>query len=160
MNNLDTIFKKMTEHFTNTNTITGVNTAGTIHQLTVEHESIIIGQDTLRCSYSNNRKNAMISFTPCAVSVGSYQRDVELILQLPSSALKNEYSRLHIDGGELFQLSTVHDFDFVILQDILAKYLELLKVIKKSPRRKTELQNVDEAIKNVSEAVELYKKEA
>jgi len=166
MSNLDSIFKSLSNHFNRgsnklvSNNNYAVYSAGTIHQITIENETVIIGHDTLRLVYTNTDKTASVAFSPAKISVGSYVREVELNLSVMNDGYKNTYNRLHVDGGELFQLSTVYDFDFTILQDILAKYLELLKVMKTSDKLNNDHPQIDEAIKNISEAVALYNKEA
>lgn len=160
MNSLNSLFNAFDRYLAGAGMASGVHLSGTIYQLTIGTESLIIGRDTLRFTYSDNVKNAMISFTPTKVAVGSFERPLELNLSCFESGLNESYSRLHVDGGELFQYSTVHDFDFSILPELYTKYLELLKAMKESPTVKGEKLLIDEAIQNLSDTVELYKKEA
>lgn len=160
MSNLNNLFSNTSKYIAEGTRNLGVNLTGSIYQITIGTETLIVGRDTLRCTYSDNAKNVIIAFTPCKTSVGSYERPIELNLSCFESGLSESYSRLHVDGGELFQFSTVHDFDFSILPEIFAKYLELLKVMKESPLVKGEKLLIDEAIQNLSDTVELYKKEA
>lgn len=147
-------------NYLNGDRTSGVHLSGSIYQITTGVETIIIGRDTLRFTYSDNEKNAMISFTPVKASVGSFEQPINLNLSCFTSGLSESYSRLYVDGGELFQYSTVHDFDFAILPELYTKYLELLKAMKESPVVKGEKLLIDEAIQNISDTVGLYKKEA
>lgn len=158
--NLDNMFKKLNAYFSSTSGKNEVQVAGTIATITLENENVIIGTDTLRCVFNANDKSAIIGITPVSTKVGSYLSDIDLTISVINDGFTNKYNRLYVDGGELFQYSTVHDFDFTIYKDFLAKYLVLLKVLKVSPRIKKDHPTIDEAIKNVEEAVELYNKEA
>lgn len=161
-NNINAMFDKFISHYSSKDTGKGnqVLVAGTIATFTMDDENIILGLDTLRCVYNQNSKNAIIGLTPSKTSIGSYVRDIDLTFSVLSDGFNTNYNRLYVDGGELFQYSTVHDFDFTIYKDFLAKYLELLKVLKVSPRIKNPSPTIDEAIDNVSEALKLYSKEA
>ena len=159
MKGLDNLFSGMQRHMKG-GIGTGVNFAGSIYQLTLGTKSLILGRDTLRLTYSDNDKNAIISFTPCKISIGSFEREIELHLNCYTSNMTETYNRLYVDGGELFQFSTVHDFDFGMLPELYTKYLELLKVMKDSSSVKGEKLHIDEAIANLSDTVELYNKEA
>lgn len=159
MSNLNNLFSAFSSYLGGSRT-SGVHLSGSIYQITTGTETMIIGRDTLRFTYSDNEKNAMISFTPVKATVGSFEQPLNLTLSCFESGLNEPYSRLHVDGGELFQYSTVHDFDFAIIPDLYTKYLELLKEMKESPVVKGEKLLIDEAIQNLSDTVELYNKEA
>lgn len=160
MNNLNNLFNAFKKYLGGAGRSTGVNLTGSIYQITIGDESLIIGRDTHRFTYSNNKKNATITFNPTELSVGSFTQPIQLTLSCFESGLNETYSRLYIDGGELFQFSTVHDFDFSILPELYTKYLELLKLMKESPTVKGEKLQIDNAISSLSDTVELYKNEA
>lgn len=157
--NLNNVFNALCSYFTG-QTVPGVNLAGTIYTATRGNYSVILGRDTLRLVVTDSDKNAIIAFNPTKVSVGSFERGIELNISIHESKLNESYSRLYIDCGELFQLSTLHDFDFVIVKEIYTKYLELLKVMKESTRVNGEKLLIDDAIQNISDTVDLYNKEA
>lgn len=159
MSNLNNLFSGFNRYLAGSST-SDVNLSGSIYQITVGSETLIIGRDTLRFTYSDNEKNVIISFSPSKISVGSFEQEQNLNLTCIPTGLNETYSRLHIDGGELFQFSTVHDFDFTIIPVLYTKYLELLKLFKESPVVKGEKLLIDEAIQNLSDTVELYNKEA
>lgn len=159
MSELDVVFKKLTDYFSNKDyTANGVMRSADIFTVSSKYKTVTFGINTLRFVFGDDEKNATISINPLNIEIGSYIRDVELVLQVLSSGFTNKYNRLYVDGGELFQYSTVHDFDFGIIPDLMTKYLELLKVLKDSPRNIAK-DNLDQAIKNVSQAVEAYRLE-
>lgn len=159
MKNLNTILNEYTHYFNGSKT-NNISCTGTIYQGSCGTESIIMGIDTLRCTYFDSDKNASISFSPATISVGSFEMKPELKISVFDSDLHNTYSRLHIDGGELFQLSTVHDFDFMCIPILYTKYLELLKVVKLSERYKNDSTFLDDAIANLTEVCNQYSSEA
>ncbi|WNV47186.1 hypothetical protein ENKO_077 [Klebsiella phage fENko-Kae01] len=156
MSELNVVFQKLTDYFSNKDyTSNGVMRSADIFTVSSKYKTVTFGINTLRFVFGDDEKNATISINPLQVEIGSYVRDVELVLQVLSSGFTSKYNRLHVDGGELFQFSTVHDFDFGILPELMTKYLELLKVLKDSPRSIAK-DNVDQAIENVTKAVEAY----
>jgi|AGFT01.1.fsa_nt_gi hypothetical protein len=160
MNKLEDAFARLSKSFSTKDRLNNkVSVSGDITTLNTDDLTVIIGAGTLRLVYSDNAKNASIAINPAIVSVGSYERGLDLTLTVLESGFKTSYNRLYVDGGELFQYSTVHDFDFGIIPELMTKYLELLKEMKTSPRLVSK-EFIDQAIENVSEAVEAYKLEA
>lgn len=123
--------------------------------------TIVIGFNSLRLLYVDNGKYASITMVPTDVQAGSLVIPRETKLALYNTDFRKDVSSLYISGAETFQLSTLYDFDFGILKDIMPKYLEILEVLQTAPKaqKKVHVPTLEAAIESVREAAKLYEEE-
>lgn len=123
--------------------------------------TVVIGLNSLRLLFVDNDKFASITMVPTDVQAGSLVIPREMKLALYNTDFRKDVSSLYISGAETFQLSTVYDFDFGILKDIVPKYLEVLEVLKIAPKtdKKVHVPTLEAAIESVREAAKQYEEE-
>lgn len=122
--------------------------------------TIILGYGSLRLMVVDNDKSASIAFTPVDIEVGTFKLNKSLQLALYSTEYRETRESMFMGGGELFQLSTLYDFDFGIVKDIVPKYLELLKALKDSGEwKKIHIETYEAALATITDLVVRYEEE-
>lgn len=154
---IDILFDKFIDTIKNGNMNAiqnGVVITATDLQCCVENNILWFGSVSASLTMCFTNKDVIFTINPTDVQIGSTVRPSAIKI----SVLNEDFSRLYkldIDDGELFQLSTIYDFDFLVLKKIMTKYLELLKVL---PERKLNLSALDddmvlEAIENIEKVM-------
>lgn len=123
--------------------------------------TIVIGFNSLRCLFIDNKKFASITMIPAEVNAGSLTLQCETKFALYNSEFRHDFPGLYIDGGSTFQMSTLYDFDFGIIKDIMPKYLRVLEalVISSKTEKKVHQPTLQNAIESVRKYAKMYAEE-
>lgn len=122
--------------------------------------TIVLGFGSLRVIVVDNDKSASITFTPVEIEVGTFKLDRGLQLSLYSTTYRDHRESMFIGGGELFQLSTLYDFDFGIVKEIVPKYLELLESLRDSSQEsKIHMETYELAVTAIRDLATKYAEE-
>lgn len=130
-------------------------------QSSTKEFTVLIGLHSLNCTVISNLDNTACTLNPVDIVVDDEVVNAKgSVLSVFSTveSVQKQYSSLYVDGGELFQLSTMYNCDFSFIQNIMPKYVEALKVLKDSKIQHNAVF-IDAAIQNASEAQLLYKEE-
>lgn len=123
--------------------------------------TVIIGFNSLRLLVVDNKKFASIAMVPAEVTAGTLVIPCETKLALYNTDFRKEVSGLYISGAETFQMSTLYDFDFGILKEIMPKYLEVLEVLRTAPKteKKVHTPTLEDSIESVRKYAKMYEEE-
>lgn len=123
--------------------------------------TVVIGFNSLRLLVVDNKKYASITMVPTEVHAGTLVIPCETKLALYNTEYRHEVSGLYISGAETFQMSTLYDFDFGILKDIIPKYLEVLEELVTSSKteKKVHTPTLLSAIESVRKYTKMYEEE-
>lgn len=155
-------FDALIEYLTNKSVVAHNITLTDDHiQYVKDDITIVVGFNSLRLLYVDNKKFASITMVPTEVQAGALMIPRETKLALYNTDFRKDVSTLYISGAETFQLSTLYDFDFGILKDIVPKYLEVLEVFQTAPKvdKKVHVPTLEAAIVSVREAAKQYNEE-
>ncbi len=130
-------------------------------QTSTKECTVLMGFHSLRCTVINNIDNTAYSISPVSIVVDDVTvNPMGTVLSVfnTNETVSKEISSLTIDGGEIFQLSTMYNCDFSFIKFIMPKYVEVLESLKECNFAFNSLV-IDEAISNVKEAVKFYEEE-
>lgn len=121
--------------------------------------TVIFGLHSLRLTIVNNIDNTAIVITPCDVlnENGMYLHHMGTVFYIFNTEenIVKEYNTLNVDGGELFQLSTLNSCDFRDNSDVLPLFLKLIEGTDKLTQSYNKI-NVPDAALNIRNAMEKY----
>lgn len=127
-------------------------------QYSKDEISIVIGLNSLRMLLVDNNLFASITMVPVEVSAGSLVIPCETKLALYNTDFRKDVSGLYISSSETFQISTLYNFDFGILNSVVPKYLKVLERMSTSPKtaKKVHAPTLEAAIESVRTYAEMY----
>lgn len=130
-------------------------------QTSTKECTVLMGFHSLRCTVINNINNTAYTISPADIIIDDViinHMGSELSVFNENDTVSNQIQSLKIDGGQIFQLSTMYDCDFSFIKFIMPKYLEVLTALKECSFIYNSLV-IDEAIENVKDAVKFYEEE-
>lgn len=130
-------------------------------QTSTKEYTVLVGFHSLRGTVINNIDNTAYTISPADIIIDNSvinHMGSELSVFNTSDTVSTEIQSLKIDGGQIFQLSTMYDCDFSFIKFIMPKYLEVLTALKGCSFTYNSLI-IDEAIENVKDAVKFYEEE-
>lgn len=123
---------------------------------------VVVGLHSLRCTVVTKSNNTAITFSPIELKLPGFNQNISTTLSIFSleETLNQEYPGLHVDGGEVFQLSTLYNCNFESVAEILPKYKEVLTCLKTRSRSlKANDTMIDAALENIDKALLQYEAE-
>lgn len=131
-------------------------------QTSTKECTVLMGFHSLRCTVINNIDNTAYTISPADIKIDDVTiNSMGTVLSIfnQTESVSKDISTLKIDGGEIFQLSTMYNCDFSFIKFIMPKYVEMLLALKDSTGIIYNSIVIDEAIKNVQDAVAFYEEE-